>query len=281
MQADNKKQVAIIGGTGGLGRALARQMALSGAQVIVVGQTFRDADVAGIRFIKADLSSMREAQRVAAALPAESLDLLVFTTGIFAAPQREQTAEGVERDLAVSYLNRLVILRDVAPRLDPQRAARVFIMGYPGSGQAGNADDLNCERSYKPMAAHLNTVAGNEMLVLDAATRYPHASFFGLNPGLVKTAIRDNFFGKGSLKSRVVESLIGLMTPSADDYARRIAPLLLAPGLEASNGAMFNNKGKTIQPSKGLDPAHIRNFMDASAALLERVGVRINKESIS
>ena len=66
-------KVAIIGGTGGIGRAFSRFMASRGATVLVVGQTFRDSDVPRIEFIKADLSLMREAQRVAALLPAETL----------------------------------------------------------------------------------------------------------------------------------------------------------------------------------------------------------------
>jgi NAD(P)-dependent dehydrogenase (short-subunit alcohol dehydrogenase family) len=102
-------KVTIVGGTGGIGRALSRFMASRGANVVVVGQTFRDSDVPGIEFVKADLSLMREAQRVAVLLPAEDLDLLVFTTGIMAGPKREETAEGIERDMAVSYLSRLVI----------------------------------------------------------------------------------------------------------------------------------------------------------------------------
>lgn len=81
-------KVAIVGGTGGIGRALGRFMAARGASVLVVGQTFRDSDVPGIAFIKADLSLMREAQRVAVQLPAEELDLLVFTTGIMAGCRR-------------------------------------------------------------------------------------------------------------------------------------------------------------------------------------------------
>jgi NAD(P)-dependent dehydrogenase (short-subunit alcohol dehydrogenase family) len=64
------KQVAVIGGTGGIGRALSRYLALLGANVVVVGQTFRDAGTPRIEFIQADLSLMREAQRVAAELPA-------------------------------------------------------------------------------------------------------------------------------------------------------------------------------------------------------------------
>jgi NAD(P)-dependent dehydrogenase (short-subunit alcohol dehydrogenase family) len=38
-------KAAIVGGTGGIGRALSRFMASRGASVIVVGQTFRDSDV--------------------------------------------------------------------------------------------------------------------------------------------------------------------------------------------------------------------------------------------
>jgi NAD(P)-dependent dehydrogenase (short-subunit alcohol dehydrogenase family) len=40
-------KVAIVGGTGGIGRALSRFMASRGASVVVVGQTFRDSDVRG------------------------------------------------------------------------------------------------------------------------------------------------------------------------------------------------------------------------------------------
>ncbi len=273
------KQIAVVGGTGGIGRAESRHLASLGANVIVVGQTFRDAGTPRIKFIQADLGLMREAQRVAEELPAETLDMVIFTTGIFAAPQRQETAEGIERDLAVSYLNRLVILRAIAPRLGTQRPnarmkPRVFLVGYPGSGQIGTPDDLNAERSYKAMPAHMNTVAGNEMLVLDAAKRYPHASFFGLNPGLIKTNIRDNFFGKDTLKSRVMETLIGWFTPTADTYAERITPLLFARELERNSGAMFNNKGQAILPSNGLTEQHIRKFMAASESLAARTGIQ-------
>ena len=48
-------KVAIVGGTGGIGRALSRFMVSRGASVVVVGQTFRDSDVPGIEFIKANL----------------------------------------------------------------------------------------------------------------------------------------------------------------------------------------------------------------------------------
>jgi hypothetical protein len=83
------------------------------------------------------------------------------------------TADGIERDLAVSYLNRLVILREIVPRLGKARNAarrkpRVLLVGYPGTGQAGNVNDLNAEKSYSAFPVHMNTVAGSEVLMLDA-----------------------------------------------------------------------------------------------------------------
>ena len=274
-------RAAVVGGTGGLGRSLSRFMSSRDASVVVVGQTFRDSDVPGIEFIKADLSLMREAKRVGEALPAEALDLVVFTTGIFAAPQRQETSEGIERDMAISYLSRLVILREIAPRLgrdgrDARRKPRVFIMGYPGTGQTGTLD-LNAEQSYSAFRVHMNTVAGNEMLVLDAARRYPHVAVFGLNPGLIKTNIRDNYLGGGTLKSRFTEWLISLFNPDADTYAERLTPLLVSPDLESHSGAMFNQKGFAVLPSPGLmDPSRVSEFIAASEALVSRASVHVS-----
>ncbi|MGB8528330.1 MAG: SDR family NAD(P)-dependent oxidoreductase [Rhodoplanes sp.] len=274
-------KVAIVGGTGGIGRALSRFMSSRGASVVVVGQTFRDSDVPGIAFIKAGLSLMREAQRVAVLLPAEDLDLLVFTTGIMAGPKREETAEGIERDMAVSYLSRLVIVREIGPRLEKNRPAapmktRVFIMGFPGTGQAGKLDDLNAEKSYGRWAAHMNTVAGNEMLVLDAAKRYPNASFFGLNPGIIKTNIRRNLFAGDTLLYRFIEWMTGLLAPSAKTYAERLTPLLVSPDIEGHSGAMFDRKGLAILPTPKLtDSTYVNAFIAASEALVSRANIRM------
>jgi NAD(P)-dependent dehydrogenase (short-subunit alcohol dehydrogenase family) len=274
------RRVAIVGGTGGIGRAFSRSMASRGASVVVVGQTFRDAGESGIEFVKADLTLMRDAQRVAALLPAEALDLVIFTTGIFAGPKREETADGIERDLAVSYLNRLVMVREIAPRLGKDRPAartkpRLFIVAYPGLGHTGNPDDLNSEKSYAPRATHLNTVAGNEMLVLDSAKRYPDLDVFGLNPGVIKTNIRSNILGPNTFTHRLVEGLIGLFTPTPKRFAEQLTPLLVSPDLEGRSGALFDSKGFAILPSPGLTDSHMKRFIAASEALASRAGVPV------
>ncbi len=270
------KRVAVVGGTNGLGRAFAVLMASRGARVTVVGRTFRDEGVKGLEFVKADLEQMSEARRVADSLSAPELDLVVMTTGILAAPKREVTSEGIERDMAISYLSRLALVREFSAKLGNGRPAgapkpRVFVMGFPGTGEVGTSlDDFNAEKSYNAMAVHMNTVAGNEALVLDAGRRYPNASFFGLNPGLIKTDIRANFMGAGSLKHRISEALIGLFMISPEKYAERIVPLLFAPEIEGRTGVMFNQKGDAILPTEALVESRVEEIMKASEKLIER-----------
>jgi len=120
------------------------------------------------------------------------------------------------------------------------------------------------------MGVHMNTVAGNEMLVLDAAKRLPHVGVFGLNPGLIKTDIRSNFLGGKKLLSATIEWLIGLLNPTAEAYAEHIVPLLITPELDGKTGLMFNRKAQAILPSPGLTPAHIEAFLSESGALVAR-----------
>ncbi|MER7789699.1 SDR family NAD(P)-dependent oxidoreductase [Streptomyces sp. NPDC097640] len=271
----SSKHLLVIGGTNGLGRAVAQQALERGAEVTVVGRTFRDQPAGRLTFVQADLSSMREAVRLGNELPAESYDVAYFSLGIMAAKTREETAEGVERDMAISYLSRLAMLQGLSSRLGTARPdgapqPRVFVMGAPGTGNIGDPDDPNSEKSYKSFAAHANTVAGNEMLVLAGPDRLPGPAYFGLNPGFIKTGIRSNYLGEGSVAHRVAEGLVGLLGPSPETYAERIVPLLFTDALEGRTGLMFNNKAQPILPTKGLDEGYVDRYMSASEALLRR-----------
>jgi NAD(P)-dependent dehydrogenase (short-subunit alcohol dehydrogenase family) len=272
----NGKKAAVVGGTDGIGRAIARILAAKGAEVTVVGRTFRDKGTERISFLQADLSLMKEARRVARELPAETLDVLVLTTGIFAGKQRVASPEGVEIDLAVSYLSRFVIVRELAERLGKERAAgtakpRVFIMGFPGTNPKVSLDDLNSEKQYNTTIAHMNTVIGNEALVLDSASRYPQANYFGLNPGLIKSNIRAGILGEGSFTQKIVEALIGLLFKSTDEYAEQTVPLLVSPDIEKQTGAMFNDKGDPILASAHLTTGTgLQRIIEASEQLAKK-----------
>jgi NAD(P)-dependent dehydrogenase (short-subunit alcohol dehydrogenase family) len=162
---------------GGLGQAIAEEARVRGAAVTVVGRTLRQDPGPRLNFIEADLSLMARAKRLGQDLPVEDSDVALFTSGIFAASPREGTAEGIERDMAVSFLNRMAILGGLHHLLGVARPAssfppRVFVMGSPGM-TLGNPNDLNSEAAYKAMTAHRNTVAGNEALALAGSRMFP------------------------------------------------------------------------------------------------------------
>jgi NAD(P)-dependent dehydrogenase (short-subunit alcohol dehydrogenase family) len=273
----SSKRLLVIGGTNGLGRAIAGLAIAHGADVMVVGRTLRKFPEGQPKFVRADLSLMPDALRLGENLAVEDIDVALFTAGIIAAPTREETAEGIERDVAVSFLNRVALLKGLSGRLGIARPAgapqpRVFVMGSPGSGQLGNPDDFNSEElKYKAMSAHANTIAGNEALALGANGMFPGPAYFGLAPGLIKTGIRENWMGRdGSVGYRLFEGAIGLFLQSPDKYARRVVPLLFTPELNGRTGILFNRKGRPTSPSKGFDAAYVARVMSATNQLLTR-----------
>ncbi|MBN2318968.1 MAG: SDR family NAD(P)-dependent oxidoreductase [Acidobacteria bacterium] len=250
-------KAAAIGGTNGIGRALVRQLVGKGAEVLVIGRTFRDKGLPGLSFIQADLSKMKEARKIAQQLPAEMLDMLIMTQGIMAGRRHLTTPEGIEMDMAVSHLSRFVMVREIAERLGKNRSAgkfkpRIFVMGFPGTNQKGNLNDFNSEDRYSFLTAHSNTVIGNEALVLDGAVRYPKVNFYGLNPGIIKSGIITGILGERSLIFRLQQILVGALFQSADEYAERILPLLVSPDIEGHSGAMFGRYGDPIHASASL-----------------------------
>ena len=76
-----------------------------------------------------------DALSVARGLAAETFDAVLLTHGIFAKRVREETTEGLEKDLATSAISRWVIVREMAPRLGRERSAdrpnpRLFVWGF-------------------------------------------------------------------------------------------------------------------------------------------------------
>lgn len=265
------KRVIVVGGTGGIGRAIAQQMAANGANVTVVGRKSRDN---GIECIQADLSSMKRATEVGDQLGETRFDICVLTTGIFAGKSRKETSEGIELDLAVSYLCRFAIVKRLMAQLEPttensQVKPRVFIMGFPGANIRGDVHDLNSTKSYRLITAHGNTIIGNEALVLHCSENYANASFYGLNPGFIKSSIRTRVTGSGLL-NKVTEFIIGVTCPSAESYAKRFLPLVTSRAIEQHSGAMFNRHFDAIHPSKLLqDKSVVDRIMRASADLYD------------
>lgn len=269
--------VAIFGGTGGLGRAIAQSLLGKGAAVTVVGRSLKDPPHPLRSFVQADLSSLVSALNVARDLAAESFDALLLTHGIFAGRIREVTTEGLEKDLATSAMSRWVIVRELAPRLGRGRPSgrpkpRLFVWGFPGGERSLDLTDIESTRNYRWQTAHSNTVVFNEALVLDTVARFPEINAFGMNPGVIKTNIMAGVLGQSSLVLRVQQTLIGLLFQSAETYAEKVVPLVVHPALEDRSGSLFNRHAQPIEPNPWLvADDHCARVVEAAEALSARI----------
>ncbi|KAJ3273399.1 hypothetical protein HDV01_004469 [Terramyces sp. JEL0728] len=241
------KNILIVGGTAGIGKALAISSLKRGSAVTVVGRRKPDQDLEKAKFIQKDLTLMRDAAKLPSDIDLSKYDIAVFTNGIMPSGKRVETKEGIEIDMAVSCLSRFSILKYFATkkfgasRSDRNAKPRLFLMGYPGKEiSLENVDDLNSEKNYNLMNAHMNTVVANDSFVTHFAKSLPNANVYGLNPGLIKTEIRDNALGKGSWLSYFAESIISAFNPTTTSYSENtLVHLLVSPELETKSDIAF------------------------------------------
>ncbi len=264
-EALKNKNIVIIGGTSGIGKALATSLLALGASVVIVGRRTPDESLAKAKFIAKDLSLMKNARSLGQELSNTKIDILVFTNGIMASKTRQETPEGIELDLAVSYLSRVEIVNSLTIASN----ARVFVMGFPGQKMEANFEDFNSEKNYAAWPAHMQTVIGNEALVEYCSKRHS-VNVYGLNPGLIRTEIRQNFLGKG-LFSKIVESLIGVFNQSAQAYSDNVLVHLLAsPELESKSGCNFDNAGVEIASNPFLTNENRAKILVESQKLIDK-----------
>jgi len=207
-----------------------------------------------IVFVSADLSLMKNAEALFDKEPellafAKMATHIVFTLGVVSTPTRLVTAEGIEKDMAISFLSRFVLMQRLGKlktegALDP--SLRITIVGFPGaSNEIKDIDDLNAEKEYKIFSQHLKTAVANEVMTIQYATTF---KTIGINPGLIVTDIRSSL-ELGTI-GRVLEGFIGLTRPTAAQYADSLVRLLFAPELDASEvtGVSFTPKMLQLMP---------------------------------
>ena len=267
----------VFGGTKGLGRAIANSLNTLGAEkVVVVGRSLKSPLAYGMELVKADMSSMKACAKLLEAnqVLKETIgvaDHIIFTVGIMTKKVREETSEGIEIDLAVSYLSRLVLVEELANMKksgELKKDVKVWVMGFPGVKNVPyDLNDLNAEKSYKAFPQHMYTVIGNECIV----HKYKEElDMFGLNPGIIATDIRSNYLGNG-YKRKILESVVSLVNISPQKYGERTARLILSPQLDGKSGLLFNQAGREVHRNPWCSDENVEEYIKQSKSLLDKV----------
>jgi NAD(P)-dependent dehydrogenase (short-subunit alcohol dehydrogenase family) len=196
------KNILITGGTSGMGKATAIQLAKMGARLILVSRNREKGEAAvseiihtsgnqAVTFLQADLSLVREMRRIAEHIRQtfDRLDVLMHSAGGTFPGQRTLTDEGFELAFAIQYLARFVLTNELLDLL--KAAPKPKVLGLAGGAWGSkqvDLDDLQSEKSYGRFKSIAKTAAMNYLLTLAQLDRYPDIAFYNYGPGLVRTA---------------------------------------------------------------------------------------------
>ena len=272
----SKKNALVTGGTDGVGKEVAYGLARAGHRVVLVG---RDADKgarveremrettgnADVQFLQADLSLVREANRLADEIAGRwsALHYLVHSAGVVRG-RRELTAEGIESNFAINYLSWFVLTERLLPLLEavgqPDKAARIMIVSGAAQNGTIHFDDVNLTANFTTLRAVWQFCQANDVFTVELARRLaetdgdPRVTITSLKLGVVKTNIRREFpRWMQWLVPLVFDPLLGQTPQEAAESALR---LLLVEDLEGVTGVLFS-KIKTLK--QVMPPARVRN----------------------
>ena len=231
------KNILITGGTDGMGKATANQLAKIGARLLLVGRNRDKGEAAAteitrssgnetVTFLQADLSLIREMRRAAGHIQQmfDRLDVLVHGAGGVFPLRRTLTDEGLELSFAVQYLARFVLTSELLDLLhiapDPQVLS---IAGGAWGSKLVDFHNLQGEKSYGKFKAIGKTAATNYLLTLGQISRYPEITFYNYGPGLVRTAtVTENL----AIMRLLLNTVGRLFSRSPEQAANDIAALL-------------------------------------------------------
>jgi NAD(P)-dependent dehydrogenase (short-subunit alcohol dehydrogenase family) len=177
------KTVFITGSTDGVGRYVAKRLAIGGANVLIHGRDkargaslIEDIRRAGGRepvFYQADLSSLAETRKLGEAVLAnhKRLDVFVSNAGIGSqneGPTRQTSKDGYELRFAVNYLAGFLLVQLLLPLLKASAPSRIVNVASLGQHPI-DFDDVMITKNYGGSRAYAQSKLAQIMFTVDLA----------------------------------------------------------------------------------------------------------------
>ncbi|UIP01355.1 SDR family NAD(P)-dependent oxidoreductase (plasmid) [Halobaculum sp. CBA1158] len=281
--ATDDRVVVLTGGTSGIGRVAARNLAAGGATVAVVGRDReRGADVADadagdtsgeVWFHRADLATKSAVRDLAAELrdAYDRIDALVHNAGL-SVDARTETADGIELTLAVNHLAPYLLTHELFDMLAASAPARVVVTASDVHRRATLAlDDLQLTREYDALAAYARSKLATIAFTLELADRIPDDAGVTANcvhPGFVPST---GLFRDAPLRTRLAVRVAGLIPgvgTTVEDAAGRVCRLVTDERFGETTGAYVVDGEPASPASEAADPGIRARLWTASADLV-------------
>ncbi|WP_436534799.1 SDR family oxidoreductase [Actinoplanes sp. HUAS TT8] len=243
---DQSGRLAVVtGANSGTGQEAAKRLAGAGAEVILAvrtpakgerarGEILAAHPRAKVEVRRLDLADLASVRDFADTLIARGrpLDLLLNNAGVMMLPQRTESPDGFELQLASNYLGPFALTGRLLPLLLAAPAPRVATMSSGTSAQGRIAfDDLQLRDGYTPTRAYAQSKLADLMLMLEladlaAARGWPLMSA-GAHPGYTRTNLQSSGPTQGGGRASLAMR-IGFRVVPSQGVEQGAEPLLYA-----------------------------------------------------
>jgi NAD(P)-dependent dehydrogenase (short-subunit alcohol dehydrogenase family) len=268
----------ITGGTSGIGRVAAVELARKGARLVLVGrdrargeetlqEIARETGNREVELMLADLSSQRSIRECAADFLSRSqpLHLLVNNAGVFNL-RRTVTVDGIESVFAVNHLGYFLLTLLLLDRLKASAPARIVNVASDAHHWGRmNFDDLGGERSFRAMRIYGQSKLVNILFTYELARRIQGSGVTVncLHPGAVATRLGSN----NGLLAKVLLPLLKPFMRTPEQGARTTIYLASSPEVEGVSGKYFVDGKQARSSGESCDESVARRLWDVSAQM--------------
>ena len=278
----NGRICLVTGGTNGIGKSTAQELAQMGATVIIVG---RDAQKtsrvvneiratsgnAKVRPMLADLSSQLDVRRLADEFKSQYAHLHVLINNAGAVfMKRQLSMDGIEMTFALNHLAYFLLTDLLLDTLKASAPARIINVSSNAhtSGKI-EFDNLQGEQIYSPRV-YENSKLANILFTTELARRLQ-------GTGVTVNALHPGFTATGFAKNngRAIAALVSIFAPlvarSPAKGAETSIYLASSPSVEGLSGEYFYDSQVIQAAPQANDMAVARRLWDVSAEMVDLI----------
>jgi len=272
------KVCLITGGTSGIGKSTAHELARMGATVVIVGRNAQKTSqvVEEIRqasgnnavdSLLADLSSQREVRRLANEFKSKYSHLHVLLNNAGAVFMRRQlSVDGIEMTFALDHLASFLLTNLLLDKIKASAPARIINVSS-GAHTSGKIefDNLQGERNYSSRA-YGNSKLATILFTMELARRLEGTGVTvnALHPGFAATG-----FGKNNpgFLMKIIRAVVPLIARSPAKGAETSIYLASSPEVQSITGKYFVDCKVTQPAPQATDMVVARRLWDVSAEM--------------
>lgn len=283
----SEKICMVTGATAGIGKIVATNLAVQGAEVIIVARNQQKAEetvkqiiaVTGnesVRYLLADFSDLGQVRTLVKSFKEQysRLDILVNNAGAFF-NTRNPVPFGVEMTFLVNHLAPFLLTDLLLDSLHAAGSARIVNVSSDAHTQGKiNFDNLSFAKGYFGMKAYAQSKLANILFTYELARRLPDNTITvnALHPGHVATDIwKTNF----SFIGPALKWIIGVFGLTPEQGADNTIYLASSPEVEGITGKYFDKREAVNSSPLSYDEGLAQKLWELSERLTQEVAISI------